>query len=86
MRFNGRNVIKPICNEGINMDAVTDAVAKVYYRWLQKENNTKTAKDHAPNLKEFLNDLYEVKLSSNISVEDIVLAYSSPDPDKYVCR
>ena len=75
-----------ICTEGINMDAVTDAVAKDYYRWLKEEKNTNTAKEHAPNLKEFLNDLYEVKLSSNISVEDIVLAYSSLDPDKYVCR
>ena len=66
------------------MDAVTDAVAKDYYHWLKEEKNTNTSKKHAPNVKEFLNDLYGVRLSSNISVEDIALAYSSPDPDKYV--
>ena len=66
------------------MDAVTDAVAKDYHHWLKEEKNTNTAKEHAPNVKEFLNDLYGVRLSSNISVEDIALAYSSPDPDKYV--
>ena len=73
-----------ICTEGINMDAVTDAVAKDYYHWLKEEKNTNTEREHAPNVKEFLNDLYGVRLSYNISVEDIALAYSSPDPDKYV--
>ena len=72
------------------MDAVTDAVAKDYYHWLKEKKNTNindstyNATEHVPNVKEFLNDFYGVRLSSNISVVDIALAYSSPDPDKYV--
>ena len=79
-----------ICTEGINMDAVMEAVTKDFNEWL-KNNRNKTVNDktyteekHGQNVKDFLFDFYSINPSYDISIEDIVLSYSSPEPDKYI--
>ena len=79
-----------ICTEGINMDAVTDAVTRDFNDWLKMKKNVTTGDDsytkekHDDNVKEFLSDLFNISPSYNISLGDIALAYTSPDPDRYV--
>jgi len=81
-----------ICTEGINMDAIIDAVNEDFKTWLnQKQNSTKNDTDgkytkdegeHTSNIKAYLFDVFSISPSKNISIEDIALAYSSPDPEK----
>ena len=80
-----------ICTEGINMDAIMDAVSEDFNVWLKEKRNYTylaanhifTQREHRNNVKEFLHDTYSISPSYNISLEDIALAYSSPDPEKY---
>ena len=80
-----------ICTEGINMDAIRDAVSEDFNVWLKEKRNYTylaanhifTQREHRNNVKEFLHDTYSISPSYNISLEDIALAYSSPDPEKY---
>ena len=81
-----------ICTEGINMDAVTDAVTRDFNDWLKLKknytyltatgNNTFTKEEHSNNVKDFLYESFSISPSYNINIEDIALAFSSPDPDK----
>ena len=74
------------------MDAVTDAVTNDFNEWLKEKknytyltatgNNTFTKEEHNKNVKDFLYETYNISPSYNIKIEDIALAYSSPDPDK----
>ena len=78
-----------ICTEGINMEAVMEAVTKDFNEWLQMErkmtinDKTYTEEKHNQNVKDFLYKFYSISPSYNITVDDIALAYSSHEPDKY---
>ena len=73
------------------MDAIMDAVSDDFNAWLKEKknytyltsNHTFTKGEHRNNVKEFLHDTFSISPSFNISLEDIALAYSSPDPEKY---
>ena len=41
-----------------------------------------TKEKNDDNVKEFLSDLFNISPSYNISIGDIALAYTSPDPDR----
>ena len=76
-----------ICTEGVNMDAVMDSVKNDFNEWMMKKKNQTykilpTEKEHRDNVKEFLYDIFNISPSYNISIEDIALAYSSPEPDR----
>ena len=77
-----------ICTEGINMDAVTDAVTKDFNEWLKVKKNytyltaTFTKEEHRNHVKDFLFETFSIGPTYNINIEDIALAYSSPDPDR----
>ena len=81
-----------ICTEGINMDAVTDAVTRDFNDWLKVKknytyltatgNNTFTKEEHNGNVKDFLHETFSISPSYNINIEDIVLAFSSPIPER----
>ena len=74
------------------MDAIIEAVNEDFKTWLnQKQNSTKNDTDgkytkdegeHTSNIKAYLFDVFSISPSKNISIEDIALAYSSPDPEK----
>ena len=74
------------------MDAIMDAVNKDYNEWLNEKTNTtkdlstplSTEADQKGNLymRQFLFDTFGISTTQNISIEDIALAYSSPDPDE----
>ena len=71
------------------MDAVVEAISQDFDHWLQLNKNVTTKdgayneEEHNNNVKEFLSEMFSISLHLDISVEDIALAYSSPDPDKY---
>ena len=71
------------------MDAIMEAVTRDFNDWLKMKKNVTTGDDsytkekHDDNVKEFLSDLFNINLTYNISIGDIALAYTSPDPDKY---
>ena len=75
-----------ICTEGINMDAVVDAISQNFDHWLRVNKNVTTGsyneEEHDNYVKEFLAEMFSISPHIDISVEDIALAYSSPDPDK----
>ena len=77
-----------ICTEGINMDAVTDAVTKYFNEWLKEKKNytyltaTFTKEEHRNHVKDFLFETFSIGPTYNINIGDIALAYSSPDPDR----
>ena len=81
-----------ICTEGVDMDAVIEAVTRDFEQWLRETKNQTTAdeaysdQDHRANVKEFLFDFFSISPSYNISIDDIVMAYSSPDPDRYLYK
>ena len=69
------------------MDAVTDAVTKDFNEWLKvKKNYTATAtftkEEHRNHVKDFLHEAFSISPTFNINIEDIALAYSSPDPER----
>ena len=72
------------------MDAIMEAVTRDFNNWLKMKKNVTTGDDsytkekHDSNVKEFLSDLFNISPSYNISIGDITLAYTSPDPDRYV--
>ena len=78
-----------ICTEGINMDAVMEAVAEDFKQWLRIAKNQSTSdetyskEDHRVNVKEFLYEFFSISHSFNISLDEIVTAFSSPDPSGY---
>ena len=69
------------------MDAVTDAITKDFNVWLKvKKNYTytylTTKEEHRNHVKDFLYETFSISPTYNINIEDIALAYSSPDPDR----
>ena len=76
-----------ICTEGINMDAALEAVTEQYSAWLLGTRNLSTggdeysAEEQAAWVKQFLLEVFSISPSYNISMADIVLAYSTPQPD-----
>ena len=78
-----------ICTEGINMDAIMEAVSRDYNEWLKQTRNSSTNNDpispeeNREYVKQFLFEFFSISPSYNISLDDIALAYSSPEPDKY---
>ena len=74
-----------ICTEGINMDAALEAVTEQYSAWLLGTRNITTdeysAEEQAAWVKQFLLEVFSISPSYNISMADIVLAYSTPQPD-----
>ena len=69
-----------ICTEGIDMDAALEAVTEQYSAWLLGTRN-KTTGDDTALVKQFLLEVFSISPSYNISMADIVLAYSTPQPD-----
>ena len=78
-----------ICTEGINMDAIMEAVSRDYNEWLKQTRNPSSTSDpispeeNRGYVKQFLFEFFSISPSYNISLDDIALAYSSPEPDKY---
>ena len=76
-----------ICTEGINLDAALEAVTEQYSAWLLGTRNITTggeeysAEEQAAWVKQFLLEVFSISPSYNISMADIVLAYSTPQPD-----
>ena len=73
------------------MDAVMEAFNEDFNSWMiDRENSTSNAaahsryteEEHRANYKAFLYDIFSINSTTNISIEDIALAYLSPDPDK----
>ena len=77
-----------ICTEGINRDAVMEAVTRDYNGWLRGARNSSAGplspEENSGYVKQFLLEFFGISPSYNISLDDIALAYSSPDPDKYL--
>ena len=79
-----------ICTEGINMDAIMEAVSRDYNEWLKQTRNPSSINDpispeeNRGYVKQFLFEFFSISPSYNISLDDIALAYSSPEPDKYL--
>ena len=79
-----------ICTEGINMDAIMEAVSRDYNGWLKQTRNSSSTSDpispeeNRGYVKQFLFEFFSISPSYNISLDDIALAYSSPEPDKYL--
>ena len=73
-----------ICTEGVNMEAVMEAVSEEFQAWAEQRNITgaKDDSEHRANVKDFLSDVFSISPNNNISIEDIALAYLSPDPVK----
>ena len=71
------------------MDAVMEAVAGDFQEWLRIAKNQSTSEDtysredHRVNVKEFLYEFFSISHSFNISLDEIVTAFSSPDPSGY---
>ena len=71
------------------MDAVMEAVAEDFKQWLRMAKNQSTSdetyskEDHRVNVKEFLYEFFSISHSFNISLDEIVTAFSSPDPSGY---
>ena len=74
-----------ICTEGINMDAALEAVTEQYSAWLLGTWNITTdeysTEEQAAWVKQFLLEVFSISPSYNISMADIILAYSTPQPD-----
>ena len=76
-----------ICTEGIDLDAALEAVTEQYSAWLLGTWNMTTgdeeysAEEQAAWVKQFLLEVFSISPSYNISMADIVLAYSTPQPD-----
>ena len=76
-----------ICTEGINMDAALEAVTEQYSAWLLGTRNITTgdeeysAEEQAAWVKQFLLEVFSISPSYNVSLADIVLAFSTPQPD-----
>ena len=72
------------------MDAVMEAFNEDFNIWMMRKNSTSitaaqdkyTADEQRENFKAFLSDIFSINSTTNISIEDIALAYLSPDPDK----
>ena len=70
------------------MDAVVEAISADFDHWLRVNKNVTTEdssyneEEHNNYVKEFLSEMFSISPDLDISVEDIALAYSSPDPDK----
>ena len=70
------------------MDAIMESVTRDFNDWLMMKKNVTTGDDsytkekNDDNVKEFLSDLFNISPSFNISIGDIALAYTSPDPDR----
>ena len=73
-----------ICTEGVNMEAVMEAVSEEFQAWVERRNITgaKDDSEHRANVKGFLSDVFSISPNNNISIEDMALAYLSPDPAK----
>ena len=71
------------------MDAVMEAVAEDFKQWLRMAKNQSTSdktyskEDHRVNVKDFLFEFFSISHSFNISLDEIVTAFSSPDPSGY---
>ena len=69
------------------MDAALEAVTEQYSAWLLETMNKTTgdeeysAEEQAAWVKQFLLEVFSISPSYNISMADIVLAYSTPQPD-----
>ena len=76
-----------ICTEGINLDAALEAVTEQYSAWLLGTRNITTgdeeysAEEQAAWVKQFLLEVFSISPSYNVSMADIILAYSTPQPD-----
>ena len=79
-----------ICTEGINMDAVLEAVTEDFNNWVQSKKNIDpmsidyTVAMRKEDVKVFLYENYGINSETNIDMGDIVLAYSSPEPDRLI--
>ena len=70
------------------MDAVLEAVSQDFHAWVKgtKEIDptsyeyTSTMKKS--DIKEYLENMFGIDPKYNISIDDIALAYSSPEPEK----
>ena len=77
-----------ICTEGINMDAVLEAVSQDFDLWVETNTDNDphsseyTADMRKKDIKVFLQENFGIDPKYNISMDDIALAYSSPEPDR----
>ena len=68
-----------ICTEGINMEAVLTALNQDFSDWLERNG---VSEDNEEALNTFLLETFNLDPDTEINLEEIVVAYSSPDPDQ----
>ena len=72
-----------ICTEGINMEAVLDSLNQDFSDWLLRNGFTE---DREPNMETALNrfrlETFSLRPSEDINLQDIVLAFTSSNPDE----
>ena len=68
-----------ICTEGINMEAVLTALNQDFSSWLERNG---VSEDSEEALNTFLLETFNLDPDTEINLEEIVVAYSSPDPDQ----
>ena len=77
-----------ICTEGINMDAVLEAVSQDFNAWVKETKKIDpssfnyTSAMKKADIKVYLHNNFGIDPKYNISIDDIALAYSSPEPEK----
>ena len=70
-----------ICTEGVNMEAVRNALVKDIMNW---RNNSGSNRDIVEDVKLYLNTTFGLNLDGLISLDDIVKSYSTPNLDMSV--
>ena len=76
-----------ICTEGINMEAVLAALNQDFSDWLERNGFSEESEEFSDEVREealntFLLETFNLDPAAEINLEEIVLAYSSPDPDQ----
>ena len=72
-----------ICTEGINMEAVLNTLNQDFSDWLERNGFQEDSEQSSEEgLSTFLLETFNLQPSDEISLQDIVLAYSSTDPDQ----
>ena len=61
-----------ICTEGVNMEAVMEAVSEEFQAWAERRNITgaKDDSEHRANVKGFLSDVFSIMSAVDISTRE----------------
>ena len=76
-----------VCTEGINMEAVLSALNQDFSNWLERNGFSEESEEFSEEerqmaLSTFLLETFSLDPAAEINLEEVVLAYSSPDPDQ----